>query len=386
MLITNKRIAIVGGGPGGLTLARLLQLKGANVMVYERDLNEHARVQGTTLDLHEESGLAALQKAGLIHAFYANYRPEAGKLRILDKHANVHMDEHAVLDFSEDRPEIDRGPLRRILLDSLLPDTVVWDSRFTSMAKEGGVWKLSFANGTTADADLVIGADGANSRVRPYITDIRPIYSGVTAVEGYLHDAERDAPTLHKLTDGGKVFILGDERSLALGAKGDGSLGFYIGIKVEETWVRDSGIDFREKAQVLGWFNEAFGSWNPVYQELFASEDVGFLPRPQYHYPLDQIWETLPDLTMIGDAAHVMPPYAGEGVNMAMQDALELSECLARTDLPDLQAALMAFEEKMLTRTSACTQETLESTEMLHSEDSLGKLLHMFSGMGPVAG
>ncbi len=61
----DKIIAIVGGGPGGLTLARLLQMNGANVTVYERDASRSARVQGATLDLHEESGLKALRKAGI---------------------------------------------------------------------------------------------------------------------------------------------------------------------------------------------------------------------------------------------------------------------------------------------------------------------------------
>src|SRR6218665_300051 len=129
----NKKIAIIGGGPCGLTLARLLQLKGAHVNVYERDVNENVRVQGATLDLHEESGLEALRRAGLIEAFYDNYRPEAGKLRILDKQMNNRMDTHSATDYIERRPEIDRGPLRNILLQSLQAGTVVWDSQFVAM-------------------------------------------------------------------------------------------------------------------------------------------------------------------------------------------------------------------------------------------------------------
>ena len=66
MLIKNKSVAIVGGGPGGLTLARLLQMKGVEVKVYERDLNENARVQGSLLDLHQDSGLASIRAAGLL--------------------------------------------------------------------------------------------------------------------------------------------------------------------------------------------------------------------------------------------------------------------------------------------------------------------------------
>src|SRR5580698_8666761 len=95
MLVKNKTIAIVGGGPGGLTLARLLQLKGATVKVYERDRNKDARMPGATLDLHEESGLKALQEAGLMDAFRANYRPGADKLRLVDRHANILFDDDA---------------------------------------------------------------------------------------------------------------------------------------------------------------------------------------------------------------------------------------------------------------------------------------------------
>ncbi|RZM19018.1 MAG: FAD-dependent monooxygenase, partial [Pedobacter sp.] len=126
--IDNKRIAIVGGGPGGLTLARLLQEKGADVTVYERDLDQHARDQGATLDLHEESGLKALQEAGLTDAFMANYRPGADKLRVMDKDAQILFDDHANAYDDRSRPEIDRGPLKKLLLDSLQPGTVVWDS------------------------------------------------------------------------------------------------------------------------------------------------------------------------------------------------------------------------------------------------------------------
>ena len=150
----NKKIAIVGGGPGGLTLARLLQIKDADVRVFERDFNKEVRVQGATLDLHEESGLAALEKAGLMDAFKANFRPGAEMMRITDHQATIFYDEHAEL--SEKtfggkyyRPEIDRGPLRHILLESLKPGTVVWDSHFVSMDKKDAGWQLNFKNGNT---------------------------------------------------------------------------------------------------------------------------------------------------------------------------------------------------------------------------------------------
>ncbi len=378
MIIKNKKIAIVGGGPGGLTLANLLALKDVNVKVYERDINKDVRVQGATLDLHEESGLEALRRAGLIDAFYANYRPDAGKLRILDKEGNIHADDHSGDNFGEHRPEIDRGPLRKILLEALPDETVVWDSHFLSMEKEGEGWLLHFKNNTSAYADIVIAADGANSKIRPYITDIKSIYSGITSVEGNIYHAAINTPHLYELVKGGKIFAFGDEQSLILSAKGDGSLSFYTGCKVDENWVTTNGIDFSNKTQVFEWFKQAFGNWDNQWQELFSSDELWFVPRPMYHYPLDQQWETLPNLTMLGDVAHRMPPYAGEGVNMAMQDAYELADCLTRNDFSSVREAIAAYEKQMLQRAAAVTQDTLDSTEMLHSEGAIEKMLRMF--------
>ncbi|WP_337045051.1 FAD-dependent oxidoreductase [Emticicia sp. 17c] len=381
MPIHNKQIAIVGGGPGGLTLARLLEQNGANVKVYERDINKDVRVQGATLDLHEDSGLEALRKAGLIEAFYANYRPQAGKLKILDKAGIVHLDDHTAEDFGEQRPEIDRGPLRNILLASLKPDTVVWDSQFVSMQPQNEGWLLQFRNHTTAYADVVIAADGANSKIRSYCNPIKAVYSGITIIEGNLYNAASNAPALWKLVNGGKIFAFGDEQSLILSAKGDGCLSFYTGCKVVENWLSESNIDFSDKTQVENWFKSAFGSWNSIWLELFASNELSFVPRPQYHFPLDQYWETLPNLTLLGDAAHRMPPYAGEGVNMAMQDALELAECLLNPAFQSVQEALTAYENQMRQRASTVTQLTLESTEMLHSGNAIEQMLQAFQGV-----
>jgi len=148
--INNKTVAIVGGGPGGLTLARLLQMRGATVKVYERDAYKDARAKGATLDLHEESGLKALKEAGLMEAFRANYRPGAERLRIMDKQANILLEDEPKAAEEISRPEIDRGPLQQILLDSLLPGTVVWDSHFLALSSQDGPWRLAFKNGTFA--------------------------------------------------------------------------------------------------------------------------------------------------------------------------------------------------------------------------------------------
>lgn len=366
-LIKNKKIAIIGGGPGGLTLARLLQIGGADVKIYERDANKNARAQGATLDLHQESGLKALQVAGLMDEFKANYRPGAEKNRIMDKNAAIVLEDKPRAEDEIHRPEIDRGPLQHILLNSLQPGTVIWGSHFDSLAPQNDSWILKFKDGISVPADIVIAADGANSKVRPYITPIKSIYSGITVVEGSVYDSETMSPKMHQLLDGGKIFSFGDDQSLIISSKGDGSLVFYTGCKTSENWARESGIDFGNKAEVLTWFKNQYPGWNDVYLELFENVVTPFVVRPLYYMPLDQTWEALPNITMLGDAAHLMTPFAGEGVNMAMQDALELSKCLTGDDFADLQTAIAAYEQQMRIRASAAAKDSLESGELLHS-------------------
>lgn len=378
MNIKEKKIAIVGGGPGGLTLARLLQQEGCNVRVYERDINKDARVQGANLDLHEESGLAALKKANLLDAFYAAYLPHAGKLRLMDKDGKIHSDDHTAEHSAEHRPEIDRGPLRKILLESLQPDTVVWDSQFVSMKKEKDGWQLLFKNEKEYYADIVIGADGANSKIRPYLSDIKAIYSGVTIIEGNIYDAEKNAPGIFNLLKGGKIFAFGNEQSIILSTKGDGSIAFYTGEKVGSDWLKESGIDFGDVAAVRKWFATDFSDWDSIYHELFATDKISIVPRPLFHYSSDQHWTTQNNLTIIGDAAHRMPPYAGEGVNMAMLDALELSEALLHTE--NIKSALENYESKMLERAKEVTAITMQNTVEMHQPNGLQYILDMFKG------
>jgi 2-polyprenyl-6-methoxyphenol hydroxylase-like FAD-dependent oxidoreductase len=380
MLIENKAIAIVGGGMGGLTLARLLQMKNAGVKVYERDVNRDVRVQGSTLDLHEGSGLEAMKRAGLIDEFYARYRPVASKMRLVDKDLNVKFDDHnSGKPIAENRPEIDRGPLRDILLNSLNPGTVVWDSHFVSLEKQSNGWLLHFRNGTSAYADLVIAADGANSKVRPYLSAENPVYSGITLIEGNIYHAEKNASTLFEFTKGGKVMAFGNEQFIGYGTKGDGSIMFVASFKVPENWVVQSGIDFKNKEQVFAWFKEAYVGWSDGWHEFFTNDDVHFIPRPQYYFPLNQTWETQENLTMIGDAAHCMPPFAGEGANVAMQDAFELAECLTGNKFPDIKTAISSFEKQMITRSAGATLDTLENSENMHSKTALEQMLAFFN-------
>ncbi|MDW9381458.1 NAD(P)/FAD-dependent oxidoreductase [Chryseobacterium sp. JV558] len=383
MLIENKSIAIVGGGPAGLTLARLLQLKGADVKVYERDVNKNARVQGSPLDMHEDSGLAAIRKAELLEEFKKAFRPGADRTLIVNEQAEIFFNDHETKpeeDFGEEhfRPEIDRGPLRNMLLESLHPETVVWDSHFLTMEPQNEGWLLHFKNGTSEYADLVIAGDGANSKIRPYLTDIKPIYSGIIMLEGNV--SKEAAPQIDAMIKGGKIMAFGNTKNILLGQKGNGDLGFYASFKSDENWPENSGLDFSDHTQMLQWFKTEYAEWSPIWDELFANAITPFIPRLIYSMPSDQTWETQSNLTLIGDAAHVMPPFAGEGANMAMLDALEVSEYLTNNSYSTLQEAISSYEHHMRERAAIATQESLENGERMHSEKSLATMLDFFNG------
>lgn len=385
MFIKNKKIAVVGGGPGGLTLAKLLQEKGADVKVYERDKNREIRQQGATLDLHAESGLKAIKACGLLDEFRKKYRPGADKYTLTDKNLNIVYSEagtETVEDFDTEfaRPEIDRGPLRDLLIDSLNPENIVWDSHFLKMERHENGWNLFFENGTSAYADFVIGADGAGSKVRKFLNAPEKIYAGTTILEENIFNAETNAPTLWKMTGGGKCYALGDNKTIFLSTKGDGSLSVYISLKINEQWSKN-GLNFSDKTAVRNWFWQNFEGWSPIWDELFATDELWFSPRPQYYFPLNQKWETQENATMIGDSAHVMPP-SGDGVNQAMLDALNLVEFLFDPKYSSLKEALSAFEMDMLQRTSTETENTLELTEKLHSAGNLQYMLDFFNQNG----
>jgi len=383
MLIQDKRIAIIGGGPSGLTLARLLQKKGVDVKVYERDLNKNARVQGSPLDMHEESGWAALSKAKLISEFNKHVLTGADKKIIVNERAEIVLSDHETksdedADSKPSRPEIERGALRKVLLESLQPETVVWDSHFVSMEKQNEGWLLHFKNGSSAYADIVVAADGANSKIRPYITNIKAFYSGIIMLEITINDAEKATPHIYALLNGGKVMAFGNGRNILGGQKGNGDLGFYATFKADENWATNSGLDYADRTQLLAWFKEEYSGWSSIWYELFKNTATPVIPRPIYCMPLDQTWETLPNLTMLGDAAHVMPPFAGEGANMAMLDALELSECLTSAKYNTLQEAISAYEAAMRKRAAVAAKQSLENGERMHSEGALEKMLTVF--------
>ena len=355
----EQHITIIGAGLGGLTLASVLHRHGIDTTIYELEATATARHQGSVLDMHEESGQLALRKAGLFEAFRKMVIPGGDEMRLLDKTGTVRWQDSG----NGTRPEVDRGALRDILLQSLPANVIHWGSKVTTVVKlEGGRHEVTLASGETFKTALLIGADGAWSKVRPLLSDAQPIYLGISFVETHLLDADVRHPESVALVGNGSMFALSDEKGLITHRDGDGRITVYIALKTPEHWATSSGIDFRDteaaKLQLLNHFT----GWNDQLRALVAESDTELLPRSIYTLPVGHRWERTPGVTLLGDAAHLMSPFAGEGANLAMLDGAELAEAiLAHPD--DIETALASYEEASFPRSEAAAAEIRQQSQ-----------------------
>jgi len=174
---------------------------------------------------------------------------------------------------------------------------------------------------------------------------------------------------------------LGDKKGIFGHKKLDGHLIYYLTFSEDEHWSQTIGLDWNESSmKVKDVLKAKFSDWNSVYHSLIDSTTVPFIPRPVYGTPLDQQWKTQNNITVIGDAAHVMPPFAGEGANMAMLDSLELTQFLHSSNHSTLQHALSTFENSMLKRTSKIAAETKATENRMFNVEKAEELLYEFYG------
>jgi len=348
---TTPRIAVIGAGPGGLTCARVLQRHGIDVTVYDRDTSAASRNQGGTLDLHADSGQIALRAAGLLDEFAALSRPEGQAKKILTRDGRVLLN-HTPADDEDAAPEIDRGQLRAMLADSLAPGTVLWGRNLVTVtAHGGGTHSLAFENGEDVVADLVIGADGAWSRVRPLMSDVVPFYTGVTFVEAHFDNVETDHPAVTELVGDGHVFSTGDNKGIIGQRNSDQHVRAYIALRTELDWHEAAGIDLTDTAAVRAVLLKAFEGWDARLLTMITDNDGPYVNRPLFVLPSPHTWPHTPGATLLGDAAHLMSPFGGLGANLAMLDASELALAVVHHDTVD--DAITAYERVMLPRAAA---------------------------------
>ncbi|MEW2122071.1 NAD(P)/FAD-dependent oxidoreductase [Streptomyces sp. NPDC005474] len=358
-------VTIIGGGLGGLTLARVLHVHGIPATVYEAEASPTARTQGGMLDIHDYNGQLAVQAAGLMDEFRSIIMEGRQAMRVLDRDGNVLLDQPD--DGTGGRPEVQRGELRQMLLDSLPAGTVRWDHKVSSVrGLSEGRHEVAFADGSTVATSLLVGADGAWSRVRPLLSDAVPEYTGMSFVETYLVDADTRHPTAAKAVGGGSMFALEPgKRQIGAHRESGGTLHTYVMLSKPQDWF--AAIDFTDPAAAAARIAQEFDGWAPELTALITDSDTAPVLRPHYTLPVGHRWDPVPGVTLVGDAAHLIPPN-GEGANLAMLDGAELGEALAAHP-DDIEAALTEYEQAMFPRSAAVGEAEAEAPDNPALED-----------------
>jgi 2-polyprenyl-6-methoxyphenol hydroxylase-like FAD-dependent oxidoreductase len=357
-------ITIIGAGLGGLTLARVLHVHGIAATVYEADASADARAQGGMLDIHDYNGQLALKAAGLFDEFRRIIREGGEATRVLDPRGNVLLDQPD--DGNGGRPEVHRGDLRRILLDSLPSGVVQWGRKVKGVRTlGGGRHELTFADGSTATTTLVVGADGAWSKIRPLLTDVKPAYVGTLFLETYLFDVDARHPASAKAVGRAAMFALTPGKGIVAHREAGGVLHTYVALAKPKEWLE--GIDFADPKAAKARVVAEFDGWAPELTALITDGATGLVPRTIHALPAGHRWGRVPGVTLLGDAAHLAPP-DGEGANLAMYDGAELGRALA-AHRGDFEAALAEYESAMFLRSASAAVEAAK-THALCFEDA----------------
>ncbi|KAJ5759172.1 hypothetical protein N7520_006328 [Penicillium odoratum] len=224
---------------------------------------------------------------------------------------------------------------------------------------------LIFDHGIESGFDLVVGADGAWSKVRKVVSDQKPLYSG----------SGDTAPRCYEHTNRGSLFSLSDHRAIFSQQIGDGSLYTSCWSQRPEDWMETGSCEIHSPSAIKKATKEEFHDWHPELLDLVENGEDG-LARSLYMLPVGWRWEHHPGVTLIGDAAHVMTPFAGEGVNLGMQEALILSQAILRATVSfspaqKLPAEIKYFEEDLSVRAERTAAHTKAMLDLMMFTDGV---------------
>ncbi|CAO2652538.1 Nn.00g008210.m01.CDS01 [Neocucurbitaria sp. VM-36] len=373
------KVAIIGAGPGGCMLARLLYTTAPHipVTIFEAEVSVNYRSQGGTLDLRSNTGLAAIRQAGLWDEFQRYARYDGESLLVTDKNLVTWMRRSPRKDNDGENtlleaPEIDRKDLRKMLMESLPEGTVRWGFKVTrveetpaSVSSASGL-ELHFANGEVIGGfDLIVGCDGAFSKTRSLLSSEKPFFAGVGGWALSIPDPVNTAPEVYRLVNRGSVFAYSDGKNLNLQQLADESLHVAYCAVYPEDYTKTCGFDAQDLNAAKRALKEALHDWSPQLVDAVDKAQGEVVWRNLYQLPVGFTWKHKHGITLLGDAAHLMTPFSGIGVNTAFYDAMLLSHAITshaeweveakggndrRTEeelQDDLDARIVEYEKKM---------------------------------------
>lgn len=372
----NVPIAIIGAGLGGLTLARVLHVHGIAATIYEAESSPDARLQGGMLDIHEYNGQPALKEAGLLEHFLGIIHAGGQATRVLAPDGSVLLD--LPDDGSGARPEVHRKDLRRILLESLPAGTIRWGRKVSAVGSLGdGRHRLHFADDVTVTTDLLVGADGAWSKVRPLLSEARPKYCGVSFIETYLFDCEASHAASTTAVGGGALFALAPGKGILAHREPGNVLHTYVALTRPHAGQID--VNLADPSKSSRFVADEFHGWSPALTALITEGHTAPVFRPIHALPVDHRWERRTGVTLLGDAAHLMSPFAGEGANLAMYDGARLGRAIAANP-GNIEAALTSYEGELFYRAASAAAEAQRNLELCFGDDTPRGLLDLFAG------
>ena len=371
-----KRIGIIGGGPGGLMLGLLLQQQGHTISIFEKADSNVNRDRGGSLDIHDDSGQLALKEANIYEQFKQLARYEGEDTKVVAKDGTVLFEEDAEGEGS--RPEIDRGELCDIIMNQLEPSSIQYGYTFNTLTQlENDQVEVSFKEGNKETFDLVIGADGAFSKVRSFISDVDVEYNDISMVELNVNNVKNDHPDLAQFNKNGKMMALGDNKAILGQLNGDGRIKVYMSYLMDA----DKLDDYKalSKGEIKQQLLKDFADWSPELKKYieYASDDM--LLRRIYKLPIGFTWESNGNITLMGDAAHLMSPFAGEGVNMALYDAYLLASAIKTSQ--DLKSAIAQYEEEMYAVSKESAQGSQDNLEVMFSDTAAEQMAAFFNSV-----